>query len=278
MKKIIINADDFGYSKENNEAVKLGYESGIITSASIMANMGGFEHAVKEILPAVENFDLGFHFNIIEGKSLSNVPILCDSNNNFNNNFIQIAVKSQNKNFLNQTEQEFRMQIEKVLKYHNISHIDSHVHIHSIPAIYNLIIKLAQEYKIRYIRTQKEIPYIVWNKSFNLKYPVNMIKNILLNSYTNINIKKLKKSQVKTNDYFIGVLYTEFMDEQSIIKGIKKIKKENSITEVIFHPYYSKEIPKNKEANYREFQITQNQKFKEIIENSGFIISGYSDI
>ncbi|MCD7740363.1 MAG: ChbG/HpnK family deacetylase, partial [Candidatus Gastranaerophilales bacterium] len=185
MKKLIINADDFGYSKENNEAVKLGYESGIITSASIMANMNGFEHAVKEIFPAAQNLDLGFHFNIIEGKSLSAASLLCDSNNNFNSNYIQMIGKSSNKKFLNQIEQEFRTQIEKVLKYCSISHIDSHVHIHSIPAIFNLIIKLAGEYGIKYIRTQKEIPYIIWNKSFNGKYPVNILKNIILNNYTN---------------------------------------------------------------------------------------------
>ena len=52
MKKLIINADDFGISKETNLAIKQGYESGIITSTSIITNMEAFEHAVFEILPA----------------------------------------------------------------------------------------------------------------------------------------------------------------------------------------------------------------------------------
>ncbi len=270
MKKIIMTADDFGYSKENNTAIKLGYEAGIINSTCIMANMPGFEHAVNEIIPLTPNLNIGFHFNIIEGKSLSDVPLLCDLKGNFNNDFIQILIKSQNKEFMQQTEKEFRAQIEKVLKYCKITHLNSHVHVHAIPAIFNLFIKLAQEYNIKFIRTQKEIPYILPKKSFNGKYPVNIIKNIVLNSFTLINKRRLKGSQINTNDYTIGVLYTGFMDEQSIIKGLKKIKKETSITEIIFHPYYSEEIPAKKENNYKEFLITQNPNFKQELENSGF--------
>ena len=78
MKKIIINADDFGYSKENNEAIKLGYEAGIITATSLISNMDGFENAVIEVLPQIPHIDIGFHFNIIEGKCLTNQQLLCD--------------------------------------------------------------------------------------------------------------------------------------------------------------------------------------------------------
>ena len=94
MKKIIINADDFGYSKENNEAIKLGYKANIITSTSLIANMEGFENAIFEILPEIPQIDIGFHFNIIEGKSLTNQPLLCDKNGNFNNNYLQLILKS----------------------------------------------------------------------------------------------------------------------------------------------------------------------------------------
>ena len=58
MKKIIINADDFGYSKENNEAIKLGYESGIITSTSLIVNLEGFENAVFEVFPKIPQIDI----------------------------------------------------------------------------------------------------------------------------------------------------------------------------------------------------------------------------
>ena len=79
------------------------------------------------------------------------------------------------------------------------------------------------------------------------------------------------KKEIKTNDYFIGVLYTGMMDENTIINGLKRIKRENSITEVIFHPT----IDKNKKNNYKEFQITQNPNFKKELENLGFELTSY---
>ena len=269
MKKLIINADDFGYSKENNEAIKKGFEAGLITSTSIMSNMDDFEDAIN-LLPQISNIDLGIHLNIIEGKSLTNPSMLCNKEGFFNNSYGEILIKSAQNEFLNQIEKEFKAQIEKTLQHHQITHIDSHVHTHAIPSIFDLTVKLAKEYNIKSVRTQKEIPYIVLNKSFNTKFPINIIKNILLNTFSYIDKKKIKY----TNDYFIGVLYTGFMEEQTIIEGLRKITQENSITEIIFHPCCNK----NKKYNYKEFLITQNPNFKDELRNLGFVLSNYSDI
>ena len=277
MKKIIFNADDLGCSKENNQAVLYGYKSGIITSSSLIVNMAGFEDAVFKINSDLKDMTIGLHFNIIEGKSLTNANLLCDKYGNFNKNFIQIAYYANNKEFLNQIEKELRAQIEKALKYHNISHLDSHVHIHSIPNIFNLFIKTAKEYNIKFIRTQKEIPYITFNKSFNTKYPVNIIKNVLLNTLSRKNIELLNNSDIKTNDYLIGVLYTGMMEENTIINGLKRIKKDNTITEIIIHPYFDPKDSRKKNS-CREYLITQNPNFKEKIERLGFVFSDYSDI
>lgn len=276
MKKVIINADDFGYSENNNIAIKSGYDNGIITSTSLLANMAGFEHAVKDILPSIPKIDIGFHFNIMEGKSLSETNLLCNSEGYFQNSYQKLIINSKVKSFLSQIEQEFRAQFEKVSKYCKISHIDSHVHTHAIPEIFNLTLKLAEEYGIKYVRTQKELPYIVGNKIFSKKFPINIIKNILLNTYTSINLKQISKTKTKTNDYFIGVLYTGYMDEEAIIQGLKKIDKNNSLTEVIFHPFYSNVIPDDKKHNYEEFLITQNPHFKQKLEDMGFALSDYS--
>ena len=169
----------FGLTKEINESVKLGFQSGLITSASIITNTEHFCHAVDVVLPQIKNIDLGFHFNIVEGKSLTHPSLLCDDKGFFNNSYVDLLFKMNNKNVLLQMEQEFEAQIERILKYHEISHLDSHVHIHSIPSIFKLFIKMAKKYNIKYIRLQKEIPYCIIRKSLNKKYMINIIKNIL---------------------------------------------------------------------------------------------------
>ena len=69
MKKLIINADDFGMSREVNEGTKKGIEQGIITSVSVMANMPFFEDAIR-FLKKHPRVSVGLHFNITEGKPL----------------------------------------------------------------------------------------------------------------------------------------------------------------------------------------------------------------
>ncbi len=47
MGKVIFNSDDFGYSHGVNYGIMDAYQRGILTSTTLMANMPGFEHAVK---------------------------------------------------------------------------------------------------------------------------------------------------------------------------------------------------------------------------------------
>lgn len=274
MKKLIINADDFGYSLTVNEGIKQCYEAGIITSTSFISNLDGFENAKNDVLPQIEGIDIGFHFNIMEGQCLSKNELLCDTNGNFNNNFLNLILKSKNKKFKYALEEEFRLQIEKILAIHKISHIDSHVHTHSIPEIFKIIQKLSKEYDIKYIRTQRELPYLVKEKILSKKFPINCIKNILLNSFTTIN----KSNNIYTNDYFIGVLYTSYMDENAIIEGLKRIKKDNSITEIIFHPActFNNEIVE--QDRYNEFLLSQSKTIKDKIHLLGFELTSYSKL
>ena len=52
-------------------------------------------------------------------------------------------------------------EIEKVLDKVEAKHLNSHVHVHGIPKIFELTCKLAKEYNINYIRTQFEMPYLL---------------------------------------------------------------------------------------------------------------------
>ena len=52
-KQLIINADDFGIHEAVNLAVYRGFESGILTSTSIMAGGDAFSSAVRAASPPV---------------------------------------------------------------------------------------------------------------------------------------------------------------------------------------------------------------------------------
>ena len=278
-RKFILNADDFGMSKAFNQAVLEGYQEGLLRSASLTANGEAFDEAVDLILPQCPDLGVGVHLNIIEGKALcEDLTSLVDSNRNFCNSYSQLLAKSLNpldKEFMMQTEREFRLQIEKVLAKTTVSHLDSHVHVHSIPKIFNLVCKLAKEYEIKQVRTQFEKPYIIPDiyKHLTLKYPINLIKVCLLDFFTAINKSTVRKWGLKTNNYLIGVAYTSMMDSLTVAYGLKAVKAHNITAEALIHPcrYEDGKI----DNHFTEFLITKNQKLKERIEQLGYEITNY---
>ncbi len=276
-KNFILNADDLGLSNNINKGILDGYNSGVLKSASLCANGMAFQSVINEIIPECPDLCIGVHLNIIEGKALSNpeeIPLLTDKNGNFNNSYTQLMTKSTKKDFLEQVEKEFRAQIEKILNHIKPAHIDSHVHTHGIPNIFEITCKLAEEYGIKYVRTQYEKPYItpIISKHLNLKYPVNQLKVILLNNFTLKNRKTLKNfPNLKTNDFLVGVSYTGIMDNNTVENGLKIFKdEENILVESLIHPYYSEKMP--------EYYIAQNQDMKFKIENFGFNFTTYSEL
>lgn len=279
-KKFILNADDFGMSSYYNRAVLEGYSYGILKSASLVANGSAFEEACSEIIPACPNLGIGVHLNVIEGKPLcSDLDTLVDSNNNFYNGYGAFILKSMyDKNFMKQLELEFRAQIEKILAVTTVSHIDSHVHVHAIPRIFELVCKLAKEYGIKQIRTQYEQPYIIPDvfKHLTIKYPINLIKVALLNTFTLINEGNVEKYNLNTNDNLIGVTYTSMMNSLAISYGLMAIKYDNVVAEALIHPcrYEDGTI----DNHFTEFMITKNEKLKDKIAKIGFEITNYKEI
>ena len=268
-------------SQAYNRAVLEGYEFGILKSTSLAANGDAFDEAVDKVIPSCPELGVGVHLNIIEGKSLNSEFFkLTDNEGKFNNSYIQLLIKAyRDKEFLEQVEKEFRSQIEKLKRRDiKISHIDSHVHTHSIPPIFEIVCKLSKEYGIKQVRSQFEFPYIVpdVNIHMNTKYPVNLIKVGLLDFFTLINKKTVKKYGLNTNDYLIGVGYTSMMSGLTVAFGLSALKdKRNIVAEALIHPcrYEDGTI----DNHFTEFQITKNKKLKDKISNLGFEITNYVD-
>lgn len=277
-KQFILNADDFGMSHDFNRAVLDGYNYGFLTSASICANGTAFDSAVNEILPECQNLGLGVHLNIIEGKSLTHAECLTDNNSNFNKGYLWFILNSRKKDVLNVIEKEFRAQIEKVQSVAKVDHIDSHVHVHAIPAIFRLTAKLAKEYGISYIRTQHEEFYIAPNakKNYSPAYFINIVKVILLDIFTAKNKNIVKEFGLKSNDYLIGVGYTGMMDSMTLEYGLKALEDTNCTVECLIHP--CKYTSLKSDSHFSEFQLTQDKILKDTIFRLGFEITNCKNL
>ncbi len=245
--KLIVNADNFGISRTVNQSVLECYNNDILTSVSIMPNMPAFEDAIRK-LKFLENVSPGIHLNITEFKSKLRTKeknsLLYDKEGFFNKNFFQIILKSNDDDFMFEVEHEFRSQIEAVLKYTKPDFLNSHHNVHSIPKIFNLVCKLAKEYEIPAVRTQKEVFFLAekfldktqLKNWLNKNLYINFFKVKILNYFSEINQQTLEKYDLKTNDYIIGNSYSRMQDSDTIKQSLERFKEFSGIVELICNP------------------------------------------
>lgn len=141
MKQLIVNADDFGYCESVNHGIVRAYKDGIVRSATIMANMPGFEHGI-ELAKANPGLRIGVHLTLSCYKPiLENHKTLVGEDGYF--------IK-ENENFdVEEVYQEFVTQIERVIATGiKISHIDSHHHVHTQKNLQPVIERIMKKYKL----------------------------------------------------------------------------------------------------------------------------------
>jgi chitin disaccharide deacetylase len=163
--RLIVNADDFGYSESVNRAIVKGFESALLTSTSIMANMPGFDHAVGLVNqhPFLQG-RLGLHLNLTEGFPLSRAlpacPLFCGEGGYlvYDRDRSLFRLSRQERDAV---YEELQMQLERVLAAGiRPVHLDSHHHSHTEWAIAPLVCRLARQYNIQRIRLTRNMGHI----------------------------------------------------------------------------------------------------------------------
>ena len=95
MKRLIVNADDFGLTEKVNQAIIQGHLEGIITSASLLATGAAFESAVT-LARQHPKLGVGVHLNLTEGMPVSepaSIPSLVTEKGLFLSGSLSLARK-----------------------------------------------------------------------------------------------------------------------------------------------------------------------------------------
>ncbi len=228
---LIVNADDFGHSSNVNQGVEKCHREGILTSATLMANMPGFSEAVI-IAKRNPKLGVGVHLNILRGTPLSKkeeVPELIDEKGNFTPSFLSKIIQGfTQKAFLQQLEKELRAQIEKVSGAGiQITHFDSEMHSHLvIPHYFQLVCRLAEEYKVPSLRLVKE--KLSSAPLFSPQFPKLLLLLATSRYY------RFRYPEVNSCDTFIGVGMTGSVSEGNIVKELSSLP--SGVTELMVHP------------------------------------------
>jgi predicted glycoside hydrolase/deacetylase ChbG (UPF0249 family) len=153
---MIINADDFGYSPAVNRAILQAFNEGLTSSATLMANMPGFEEACAFAHERGLLQHVGVHLVLSEGEPLTDrmrrCRRFCDGSGRFS------RMDSSRAFWLSTSDRdavgtELRVQIERCRRDGlPLTHVDSHHHVHTDPAIGPIVIELARELRVPYVR------------------------------------------------------------------------------------------------------------------------------
>jgi len=234
-KKVIINADDFGLCEGVNKAVAMAHTKGVLTSATIMTNTCSSDEAVK-LAKSMPNLGVGIHLNLTEGlltSKDSQVKCLSNKNGDFAFNpaklFFLTMLNSKIKEAIRlELDAQIQWLIERDIRP---THIDSHKHIHTIPAIFKIVAGLAEKYDIPAIRwpvERQKFPSGYW--------PDPHIKGLLRSKIICILavINKLQNPRYFRTNGFLGIAHTG----QINISFFKAASSHSSasVLEIMTHP------------------------------------------
>ena len=160
MKKLIVNADDFGLSGGANRAVIRAYREGILTSTSLMVSGRACAEAVTL---ARENpgLQVGLHLTLLQGQAVlppEELPGLVDREGNFPTDPVLTGMRYF---FQRSLREQLQREIEaQILRFREtglpLSHIDGHLNIHMHPTVFSILAELMPKYGISSFRLTRE--------------------------------------------------------------------------------------------------------------------------
>lgn len=146
MVKLIVNADDFGYSKGVNYGIIEAHLKGLVNSTTMMMNMYAVEHGI-ELVKKNKSLGLGVHLVLTAGKPLlPDLKTIVDKDGVFLKNSFWYDNPIVD---VEEVEKEWEAQIERFLSFDlKPTHLDSHHHVHMLPILHPVIVKLSQKYEL----------------------------------------------------------------------------------------------------------------------------------
>ena len=245
MKQLIVNADDFGLTKRVSEAIVEAHRHGIVTSTTLMANGAAFE-AATALSRQMPRLGIGVHLNLSEGIPVSpapSIPSLLNARGRLHLTpgrlWKAIAMR---RVCLADVETELRGQIAKIRRAGiRPTHLDGHKHVHIVPGVSDIVVRLAQEFSVSSVRCPMEEPpglfYMldrqrVSRSSILKQYLVGRGLSALARRFR----QKLAEAGLACPTHFYGISQTGFLDARGILEVLRQLPEGTS--ELMCHPGY----------------------------------------
>lgn len=233
MKRIIVNADDFGRHELINRAVERAFDSGCLKSATLMAGGVAFDDAVK-LAKKISGLGVGIHFTLANGNPIlppNEIPSLVTEEGIFHADYVKFLKRYlSGKISLAEVRSELAAQLEKISRAGlKPTHVDSHQHLHHVPGIVEIVLDLAAASGIKAMRVAN-------TKIFDgeLDSIGKFVGRLGLGSLAKFAAHAAHKRNFLTPEHFAGIVAGESVSENFMLKLIENLRE--GTTEVMLHP------------------------------------------
>jgi hopanoid biosynthesis associated protein HpnK len=287
MKRLIVNADDFGFTKGVNEAIVRAFSNGIVTSTSIMANGAAFEPAV-ELAHKNPALGVGCHLSIVGGKAIADPEtirslvsmegLLPETLQELSLGLIFGRIRAAD------ILTEFRAQMERVTSSGiRPTHLDTHKHSQVLPQVMEALVKVAAEFKVPCVRNpyeDKTYARIRGNKNGSAHFRQFLMAKVVQVRRSKF-IALIQKNNLATPDYFFGTSLTGLMDATAIHRFLIQVKE--GTTEMMCHPgFYDADLgsarTRLKNQRQNEFSILTDPDIRTVLEEHKIQLMSYAEL
>lgn len=281
VRRIIINADDFGLTAGVNRGILEAHENGLVTSTTVMACGRQFEDAAG--LPKrAPGLSVGCHTVLVDG--CPSLPpghirtLIPDDNPNFRDSLKAFAYRAATGRIdSQQVEAEITAQVQRLQAAGiSVSHLDSHKHTHMFPAVLQGMLTAARKCGVRAIRNPFE-PLIFaslgpWKRQFQLR----LLRRFRLNFQ-----RALGEAGVVTPDGCVGIAATGGLTSETFKCLIDRLP--NGTWEFVTHPGYNDAELANvktrlRESREKELAILTSPEVKEHLLRQEIQLISYRDL
>jgi len=286
VKRLIINADDFGYTSGVNRAIVEAHKVGVVTSSTLMANGAAFAQAAQ-LANEMPKLSIGCHVVLIDGAPVvdsAELPSLTKSGR-FRDGLKTFAVRAATGRLkYDEISAEVTAQIRKTQSAGiAVSHVDTHKHTHLFPKILRPLLRAAAECGVRAVRNP-------FGPRFPLRSSQLLVRPNLWTRYAEVSILRrfagkfraaVRREGFATPDGTLGIEVTGVLDETLFHAIARSIP--NGTWEFVCHPGYNDadlQAAKTRLRESREIElgVLTLPAAREVLAQEGVELISYRDL
>jgi len=245
VRNLIVNADDLGWTAGVNRGIAEAHRNGIVTSASLLANGAAFAGGV-ELARQNPRLSVGVHLNLSDGAPVAGreaVPSLVNEAGEFAGGPEGLLLKIAMRGLMaGEVEREWETQIRKVRDAGvAVTHLDGHKHVHMLPGLFEIALRLAKQYGIGAIRVSHEASGLrtALSSGTELRPSVVLKQGVQargLKLLARDAREKVDRAGISTADYFCGIAQTGELTKEGVARMLRNLPE--GTTELMCHPGY----------------------------------------